>query len=159
MLQSLYGIAWWAVAIFVWLAGIELDVRQAWRQRREMPDHGRPGARACRSYSGWSSRPRWREIRGGSDHGRSTWQYVLGVGMACAVTALPVLILLLEKLSILRLPIGQRVLRYASLDDVAIWGVLALILMDLQRIGAATRVPRSPFWRLQLRLSPSDAAP
>ena len=53
--------------------------------------------------------------------------------MACAVTALPILILLMEKLEILRQPIGQRILRYASLDDVAIWGVLALILMDWQR--------------------------
>ena len=50
--------------------------------------------------------------------------------MACAVTALPILILLMEKLDILRQPIGQRILRYASLDDIAIWGVLALILMD-----------------------------
>ena len=55
--------------------------------------------------------------------------------MACAVTALPILILLMEKLEILRQPIGQRILRYASLDDVAIWGVLALILMDWQRVG------------------------
>ena len=39
----------------------------------------------------------------------------------------------MEKLEILRQPIGQRMLRYASLDDVAIWSVLALILMDWQR--------------------------
>ena len=64
-----------------------------------------------------------------------TWQFVVGVGMACAVTALPILILLMEKLEVLRQPIGQRILRYASLDDIAIWGVLALILMDWERIG------------------------
>jgi Kef-type K+ transport system membrane component KefB len=64
-----------------------------------------------------------------------TWQFVLGVGMACAVTALPILILLMEKLEVLRQPIGQRILRYASLDDIAIWGVLALILMDWERVG------------------------
>src|SRR6476661_7742965 len=64
-----------------------------------------------------------------------TWQFVLGIGMACAVTALPILILLMEKIQILRLPIGQRILRYASLDDIAIWGVLALILMDWDRLG------------------------
>ena len=64
-----------------------------------------------------------------------TWQFVLGIGMACAVTALPILILLMEKLEILRQPIGQRILRYASIDDIAIWGVLALILMDWQRVG------------------------
>jgi Kef-type K+ transport system membrane component KefB len=63
------------------------------------------------------------------------WQFILGTGMACAVTALPVLILFLEKLEILRQPLGQRILRYASLDDIAIWGVLALILMDWQRVG------------------------
>src|SRR5581483_3326881 len=63
------------------------------------------------------------------------WQFVLGVGMACAVTALPILILLMEKLEILRQPIGQRILRYASLDDVAIWGVLAVILIDWERLG------------------------
>ena len=29
----------------------------------------------------------------------------------------------------------QRILRYASVDDIAIWGVLALILLDGQRVG------------------------
>jgi Kef-type K+ transport system membrane component KefB len=60
---------------------------------------------------------------------------MLGVGMACAVTALPVLVLLLEKLDILRQPMGQRIMRYASLDDVAIWGVLAVIMLDYERMG------------------------
>ena len=64
-----------------------------------------------------------------------SWQFVLGLGMACAVTALPILILLMEKLDILRQPIGQRILRYASMDDIAIWGVLALILLDWDRLG------------------------
>jgi Kef-type K+ transport system membrane component KefB len=65
----------------------------------------------------------------------ATWQVVLGIGMACAVTALPILVHLMEKLEILRQPIGQRILRYASLDDVAIWGVLALILLEWNRLG------------------------
>ena len=55
--------------------------------------------------------------------------------MSCAVTALPILVLLMEKLEIMRKPLGDRILRYASVDDVAIWGVLALILMDWQRVG------------------------
>jgi hypothetical protein len=65
----------------------------------------------------------------------SAWQFVMGVAMSSAVTALPILILLMEQFKILRLPIGQRILRYASLDDIAIWGVLALILMDWTRVG------------------------
>ena len=91
-----------------------------------------------------------------------TWQFVLGVGMACAVTALPILILLMEKLDVLRQPLGQRILRYASLDDVAIWGVLALILMDWQRVGrqlaflVAFAVIGYLFRRLMPRLAERD---
>jgi Kef-type K+ transport system membrane component KefB len=55
--------------------------------------------------------------------------------MACAVTALPILVLFLEELGLLGQPLGQRVLRYASLDDVAIWAVLAAILLDAERLG------------------------
>src|SRR5262252_116490 len=35
VVQSLNGIAWWAVTIFVWIAGIELDLKKAWAHRRE----------------------------------------------------------------------------------------------------------------------------
>ena len=31
---ALNGIAWWAVMVFVWIAGVELDLRQAWRWSR-----------------------------------------------------------------------------------------------------------------------------
>lgn len=29
------GIAWWAVMVFVWIAGIELDLKLAWAHRCE----------------------------------------------------------------------------------------------------------------------------
>lgn len=130
----LNGIASWAVMMFVFVAGVELDLVKAWRYRRESTVTaalalGTPllfGAGAgvlMVAMDGWM----------GSE-GRP-WQFVLGVGMSCAVTALPILILLMEKLEILRQPIGQRILRYASLDDIAIWGVLALILLDWDRVG------------------------
>jgi hypothetical protein len=45
------------------------------------------------------------------------------------------------KLEILRQPIGQRILRYASLDDIAIWGVLAVILLDWDRVGRQAGFP------------------
>jgi Kef-type K+ transport system membrane component KefB len=78
------------------------------------------------------------------------------------VTALPILVLLMQKLDILRLPMGQRILRYGSLDDVAIWGVLALILLDWERIGrqlgflAAFAVATFVFRRLMTRLARND---
>ncbi len=134
VIQSLNGIAWWAVMLFVMIAGIELDLSKAWAHRRESSITaglalGTPLVFGCVAAlmllgsSGWMG-PK-----------ALTWQFVLGVGMACAVTALPILILLMEKLDILRQPLGQRILRYASLDDIAIWGVLALILMDWDRVG------------------------
>jgi Kef-type K+ transport system membrane component KefB len=132
--QSLTGIAWWAVILFVWIAGIELDLKQAWTCRRDSGMTaslalGVPLVFGCIAATAMLSVQGWK----GAD--ALPWQFVLGVGMSCAVTALPILILFMEKLDILRRPIGQRILRYASLDDVAIWGVLALILMDWHRVG------------------------
>ncbi|GAB1596731.1 cation:proton antiporter [Lysobacter claricitrinus] len=134
VVKSLSGLAWWAVMLFVMIAGIELDLRKAWAKRRESSItaglalsvpmlFGSAVAIGMLAFPGWIG-----------EKGQS-WQFVVGIGMACAVTALPILILLMEKLEILRSPMGQRILRYASLDDVAIWGVLAVVLMDWERIG------------------------
>jgi Kef-type K+ transport system membrane component KefB len=135
VIQSLNGVAWWAVMLFVFTAGLELDLRQAWKHRVESSMtaglalsvpllFGCAAALAMLAFgSGWIG-PR-----------AQTWQFVMGIGMSCAVTALPILILFMDKLAILRQPLGQRILRYASLDDIAIWGVLALVLMDWTRLG------------------------
>jgi Kef-type K+ transport system membrane component KefB len=68
----------------------------------------------------------------------------------------------MEKLEILRKPLGQRILRYASLDDVAIWGVLAVILLDWDRMGrqlaflAAFAVAAILIRKLMQRIPESD---
>ena len=134
VIAPLNGIAWWAVTLYVCIAGIELDLKKVWRYRAESVTAaalalglplllGGLAALGLLRYSGWVGAR------------ASDWQFVLGVGMACAVTALPILILLMEKLEIFRQPLGQRLLRYASLDDIAIWGVLAVILLDWSRVG------------------------
>ncbi|TEX46126.1 MAG: cation/H(+) antiporter [Rhodocyclaceae bacterium] len=161
VIQSLNGIAWWAVMLFVCIAGVELDLKKAWAHRRESGItaglalgvpllFGSMAAAAMLGFDGWIG-PK-----------AQTWQFIVGVGMACAVTALPILILLMEKLAILRQPIGQRILRYASLDDIAIWGVLALILMDWERIGrqgtflAGFALAAWAFHHLMVRLQERD---
>ncbi len=161
VVQSLNGIAWWAVMLFVMIAGIELDFRKAWEYRRESGITaglalgtplllGSAAAALMLGFDGWIG-PK-----------AMTWQFVVGVGMACAVTALPILILLMEKLEVLRQPIGQRILRYASLDDVAIWAVLALILMDWERMGRQAAflltfaVAARLFHKLMVRLGTND---
>jgi Kef-type K+ transport system membrane component KefB len=134
VIANLNGIAFWAVIVFLWLAGIELDLKQAWSGRREtlvtagfalaMPLL--VGAAAAWALLQWQP--------GLIGAKAAEWQFVAGVGMGCAVTALPILMLMMEKLGFLRSPLGQRVLRYASLDDIAIWVVLALILVDGDRL-------------------------
>ena len=161
VVQSLNGIAWWAVMLFVMIAGIELDLKATWAHRRESGITaglalGAPLLLGCAAagvmlgFNGWQG------------DGAQRWQFVLGIGMACAVTALPILILLMEKLDILRQPLGQRILRYASLDDIAIWGVLALILMDWSRVGKQLGFLLAFAWvawafrRLMTRLAEAD---
>jgi Kef-type K+ transport system membrane component KefB len=161
VVQSLNGIAWWAVMLFVMLAGVELDLKNAWQHRRETAVtagfalatpllFGSVAAFVLLYWPGWigsNARP---------------WQFVMAIGMACAVTALPILILLMEKLDILRQPMGQRILRYASVDDVAIWGVLALILLDWERVSrqlsfvALFILAAFTFRKLMLRLKETD---
>jgi Kef-type K+ transport system membrane component KefB len=158
----LNGVAGWAVMLFVWIAGIELDVHEAWKNRRETfitatMALGAPllfGSAAALGLLAWN--------RGWVGEQGANWQFVVGIGMACAVTALPILILFMEKIEILRKDLGQRVLRYASLDDIAIWAVLALILLDYERIGRqggflmAFVVASIAFRRLMQRLAERD---
>ena len=113
VIGSLNSIVWWAVMLFVWIAGIELDLSQAWQHKRESSITaglalGMPLLLGCAAAAAMRATPGWVGARA------LTWQFVLGVGMSCAVTALPILILFMEKLDILRLPIGQRILRYAA---------------------------------------------
>jgi len=134
VIQSLTGLAWWAVMIFVWIAGTELNLQKVWTNRLEsgitaLFALGVPLLFGCLTAAGMSLFEGWIGPKA------MTWQFILGIGMSCAVTALPILILLMEKMTILRKPIGQRILRYASIDDIAVWAVLALILMDWQRAG------------------------
>jgi Kef-type K+ transport system membrane component KefB len=135
VIQSLNGVAWWAVTLFVFIAGIELDLSQAWQHRRESSITAGLALAVPLVLGGVAAVVMLSVSTGWMGPKAQTWQFVAGVGMACAVTALPILILLMEKLAILRQPVGQRILRYASLDDIAIWGVLAVIMLEWQRVG------------------------
>jgi len=134
VIGALNGIAWWAVMLFVFAAGLELDLHDAWANRGETLTTAAAALLVPLLFGAAAAAlllraPGWIGAHGGYA------QAVLGIGMACAVTALPILVLFMEKLDIFRRPLGDRLLRYASFDDVAIWGVLALILLDWQRIG------------------------
>lgn len=132
-IKVLSGIAWWGVMLFVWTAGVELNLREAVNKKKDTLItalfalstpllFGSILALIISNYPGWMGQS------------ANTWQFVFGIGMATAVTALPILILLMEKLNIFNKELGKRTLRYASLDDILIWAVLAIIIMDWQRV-------------------------
>jgi len=161
VVQALNGVGWWAVMLFVLIAGVELDLHSVWANRRETTITaglalGSPVLLGSVAALAVLQTPGWIGPAG------QPWQFVLGIGMACAVTALPILILFMEKLAILRQPLGQRILRYASLDDIAIWAVLAFILLDWTRIGrqmaflAAFALAAWALRALMLRLAERD---
>jgi Kef-type K+ transport system membrane component KefB len=134
VIQALNGIAWWSVIIFVWIAGIELELKDAWKNRFESGVTvslalGLPFVFGGVAAIGMLMHPGWLGDKG------IEWQFIVCIGMACAITALPILILFMEKLELLRLPIGQRILRYASFDDLATWLVLAIIQLELYRVS------------------------
>ena len=148
VIAALNALGLWAVTIFVFIAGLELDMSEALANRRETVTAaglalGVPLLLGTLAAFALLQAPGWVGAEG------STWQTGLGIGMACAVTALPILILFLDQLGLLRAPLGQRILRYASLDDVAIWAVLALILLDWTRISR-----QAGFVLILLTLSP-----
>lgn len=161
VVQSLNAVALWAVMLFVFLAGLELDLRSAWIERRDSAITA--GFALVTPLCAGALVAVWLiEDDGWIGSSAEVWQFILGIGMASAVTALPILALFLERLHLLKTPLGQRILRYASLDDILIWGVLALILTDWERLGrqgfflAAFAVAAVGVRRLMPRISLTD---
>lgn len=133
VVKYLSGIAKLGVVLFVWTAGVELSLKEFVKTKKETAStaacalfapliFGVITAYGIHMFDGWVG------------VNAANWQFIFGVGMATAVTALPILVLLLEKLNLFSQELGKRVLRYASLDDIAIWSVLAIILLDFERI-------------------------
>src|SRR3546814_5802969 len=90
VIASLNGIAWWAVMMFVWVAGIELDIGQAWKHRRETGITaglalGTPLLFGAVAALFILRTPGWIGAAG------APWQVVAGIGLAWAVAALPLL--------------------------------------------------------------------
>lgn len=132
-INILNGIAWWGVILFVWTAGLELDLSSVMKSKKETAITAASvlitPLIACSALAYMLM-----NVDGLVGDNAMPWQFILGIGMAGAVTALPILILLMEKINILRSDLGKRILRYASLDDILIWTVLAIIIMDWERV-------------------------
>jgi Kef-type K+ transport system membrane component KefB len=131
-INVLSGVAWLGIIFFVWSAGVHLDIKAAFTNKKDTfttASLALTGPLVFGSIFAFIiyDRGPW------AGEQAATWQFVLAVGMGMAVTALPILVLLMEKLGIFNGPIGRRVLTYASLDDIFIWVVLGIIIMDWDR--------------------------
>jgi Kef-type K+ transport system membrane component KefB len=131
-INVLSGVAWLGIIFFVWSAGVHLDIKAAFTNKKDtfttasLALTGPLVFGSIFAYVIYDRGP-W------AGEQAATWQFVLAIGMGMAVTALPILVLLMEKLGIFNGPIGRRVLTYASLDDIFIWIVLGIIIMDWDR--------------------------
>lgn len=134
VIRMMAGASTWAVVLFVATAGIEINTKSAIEDWKETTSTALSAlltpmifALPLSIYLSFSSR--W------MGETAQQWQFALAVGMAMSVTALPILVILLDKMKILKHQIGERCLRYASFDDVAIWTVFALIMLEWDKIA------------------------
>ena len=130
VIQLLNGLAFWGVMLFVFLAGIELDLQGLKNKKGDTLIANIFAIGVPLLFGSICAIFFLKTFPGLAGPKASTWQFALGIGMASAVTALPILVLFMEKLKILRLPFGQRILRYASLGDIFLWSILGVILLD-----------------------------
>ncbi len=146
VIDNLNGIAFWAVIVFLWLAGIELDLKKAWVGRRETAVTAGLalllplllGAVTAHFLLLWQP--------GLIGPKASEWQFVAGVGMGCAVTALPILMLLMEKLGILRTPRRHGLRRDGAADPDAADGEARHSAHPARSARAALRQRATPAW-------------
>ena len=132
--RMMSGVATWAVVLFVSTAGLEINLQSARRDWRETITTASfalftPLIVALPLVVFLSFNKRW------IGESAEQWQFSLATGMALSVTALPILVLLLEKMQLLKKDIGIRCLRYASFDDVAIWTVFAVIMLEWDKVA------------------------
>lgn len=132
--RMMSGVATWAVVLFVSTAGLEINLRSARDNFKETATTASfalftPLVIGLPLVIFLSFNNRW------IGETAEQWQFSLATGMALSVTALPILILLLEKMHILKHDIGIRCMRYASFDDVAIWTVFAIIMLEWHRVA------------------------
>jgi Kef-type K+ transport system membrane component KefB len=131
VLLSLQGVAILWVLHFVWSTGLEIDFSALKKNKVDTLVTSFiafivPFIFGCiLSYYLFRYNPTWKW--GMVD----TWQFVVAGWLTVSVTAIPILWLFLEKYNILNKELWQRILRYASLDDLYIWVILAIILLKV----------------------------
>ena len=85
VIQSLNGLAWWAVMLFVFIAGIELDLSQAWQHNKESTVTAGLALGVPMVFGAGAALVLLSGVLGNDWIGpnASAWQFVMGVAMSC----------------------------------------------------------------------------
>jgi Kef-type K+ transport system membrane component KefB len=133
VLSPLQWIAWIGVISFIWLSGLEIHFIDIHKNKKD----------TFITAGLWFLFPLiiWAlfsfllsHFDGWMGQKATVWQFVLVWWLAVSVTALPILALFLEKYGILRKELWQRIMRYAAFDDIFIWTLLSIILLQWNKI-------------------------
>ncbi len=133
VLGPLQWVAWIGVILFVWFSGLEINFINSRKNKKDT--FVTAGlwflfpviiwwifSFVLAHFDGWMGEK------------ATVWQFVLVWWLAVSVTALPILALFLEKYGILRKELWQRIMRYAAFDDIFIWILLSIILLEWNKI-------------------------
>lgn len=131
-LNLISGIASWGVMIFVMLVGLEIDLEKYFKNKLDniatsLLCFSCPFILGCITAIVMMT---FHFI----DNENNQIQLILAVGLASSVTALPILSIIMEKLSLRNSKFYYRVINYASLDDIIVWFVMTLILLNFSMV-------------------------
>ncbi|MBX9634496.1 MAG: cation:proton antiporter [Magnetospirillum sp.] len=127
-LNALDGLVWLGVSYFAFATGLHFDLTEF---------HGRGRAFATTSVSTFVLPTmagcgvgflllQW--VPEAAGEGAPLWAFILGVGIAVGVTALPVLAAILREMHLHKTRLGAEALGCAAVNDAALWVVMAALL-------------------------------
>ena len=121
---SLGTVSQFGIILFLFVVGMEFDERQLRQRVTAASRIAVPGVLLCMLASLPLSMVLHDRFAPTSDQA----VFCLFIGLAMSITALPVLVRMLEQRGLACTEIGQTAIATATLDDIVGWGLLALIL-------------------------------
>jgi Kef-type K+ transport system membrane component KefB len=123
---AFHGLTTLAIALFLLVAGMEVDLSTMWRQGKAALMVGAAGVLFPFSL-GFSAA--WFAPRSLlADQGSDPLIFALFIAVALSITALPVIVRILMDLNLYRSELGMTIVAAAVFDDIAGWIVFAIIL-------------------------------
>lgn len=125
-LPILSGLAWLALILFGFLTGLHLDLNQIRGKGKSFSIISLSTILVPAVLGMAAAQLLYHPELVGDN--ANTITYLLGMGIAVGVTALPVLGAILLELNIIHTDLGKKVLSYATVNDVLLWVLVSLLI-------------------------------